>query len=662
MTRPGQSPWETVLRDLHREFSLLERELSLIQDISESILNIRADDDIKPLENLFVDAIERFSRIRNTQFPLLCYVCLGAEFVLLERQDSDVAEAITIDIPKVFKASLTGQDLNTIQVSVISRNENDALFGYFPGMKTILLCPMFSEWKQLICVFLLADTNTIEGSHLSDQAFRNSVVSLVSQLAIAYKHHDRALQHGWIKNLWNAFLEWNLSPTACFKEMARQIPSFLPTFGPIKYRGIGPEVQILTLRREPDPDSHTPEQLVIRGTTGHEHEGTKVSIERSISGLLIKSDEGKRPFFCDDVTKPKYKKLYRKYLGNGKTIRTELAVRLSLQGQPVGVLNLESEEPDAFNVHHVAAVLRLSEMIAPVVMVLERRLGMNSKMQMSVASSTARYLDGIASVYRHSMQTPLAAMRANIEMASDVVQSQVVTDLEQALKLASTSDNAKLVSILNRITENVKRTGPPFKRLLATHSQISNYNADFLSDVSSYSESGPMDLRATVNAAVKLVTDSLLARLGQQVRIEFVADETTPTTRVHCSPLLKQHLYSIFHNAVLAIQERHRKDPGVGIISIAITKGLPPPSQEVQLNTSWAVSIRDNGIGVKPDQLERLQRIEPGVRFRKDGGQGSGLVAAERFMTSIGGRLELNSEFEKGFEVILHLSGDRPNI
>jgi len=64
---------------------------------------------------------------------------------------------------------------------------------------------------------------------------------------------------------------------------------------------------------------------------------------------------------------------------------------------------------------------------------------------------------------------------------------------------------------------------------------------------------------------------------------------------------------------------------------------------------------------VQPDQLDRLKHFEPGLRFRKDQGTGSGLVAAQRFISSIGGRIELDSVLGDFFEVVLHVYEDRPD-
>jgi signal transduction histidine kinase len=553
-----------------------------------------------------------------------------------------------------FEAFGSEQDQNAKDVLILNAEDDEILFRYFPEKKTILRYPIFSELKQLICVFLVADSETKELSRLSEPTFKNSVVSLLSQLAIAYSHHDRALQDRRMRQLWSSFLESNFSTSKCFNEMARQVPSFLPTFGPIRYRGSLPGVQILMLSHNPDPNSSDPE-LVIRGTTGVEPEGTRIAIERSITGLLFSCDKRELPYFCDDPAKPEYRKRYRKYLGQGGACRTELAVRLLHNNATVGVLNLESDTLDAFNIHHVSALLRLSEIITPILMFFERRLELNNNMQISVASSTARYLEGIASVYRHSIATPLATLRSNIELTSDIVKTDTLNAAEKARALAAIGETVDLLPLLDQVVDSLKTTDSIFKRLLAVHSQISKYNDDFLDDVSSYAEAGPTDLRATLNATIKLVTDSLLSRVGRLIRIEVIEDKTSGEARVYSSPLLKQHLYNLLHNSVLAIQHRQRGDPRPGVISIEISKEFPPPSQEVKLNRSWTVRIRDNGVGVQPNQLAKLSRFQPGVRFRADRGIGFGLVAAQRFIASMGGRIALNSVFGEFFEVTLYI-------
>jgi signal transduction histidine kinase len=256
----------------------------------------------------------------------------------------------------------------------------------------------------------------------------------------------------------------------------------------------------------------------------------------------------------------------------------------------------------------------------------------------------------------------MTALKQNIELATTGIHGEIAQKVERALGLASAGEAAKVVPVLEEVVDALKRTRPRLDRLNASYKQLWGYNGAFLRDISSYSVNGPVNLRAIVDASVKLVSDGLLTSMGPQIGIEYTHVQADSTTRVYCSPLLKQHLYSIFDNAVLALDDRLKEDPRVGTIQISITKDSLPPGQEVALNTSWAVSIKDNGNGVTPEDLVRLRKFEPGTSLWKTKSTGSGLVALQRFMNSIGGRVELKSTYGESFEVILHIYEDRPNI
>lgn len=653
MMQENQRPWERMIRDLHHGFSLLDREIELLRDIDQTILDYSRNVTPRSLENLFLESISRFSHIHHTDAPLLCYVYLGRELALLHNEEGSrplypMRIGISTAFDPLLKPAVDGRVIQPVFVS----EESDQLFTLFPGARTILLCPMYSS--SLLSVFLLADNHSPEGSYLKDPDFGRSVVTLIQQLAIAYTHYDHALQHQRIRELWDTFLKFELSPTKCFEQLARWVPSFLPTFGPLRFPGLPPEIQVLTLVQDAGQQQH----LVIRGTTGREHAGTRIAIDGSICGSLVENE--KLPYFCDDPTKTDYIARYKNYLGHEKKIRTELVVRLMRDEQLVGVLNLESEIENAFNKHHIDAILALSKIVAPIVTVLERRLGMNTLMQASVTSSTARYLEGLASVFGHASRTPLLDLKANIQFASGLIGEDIKMGIQRADTSASAGKKDKLNSVLREVSDKLTQTEAALARLDAIQSQISTYTKDFVNDINSYAKSGPMNLRDILEATVKLAKAAIITKLGKNIRIEFPKNEAAPEPGVFCSTLLKQHVYSILHNAILSIQDRLESDPSPGIISIEIFEYSPPNSQEVKLNKSWAVRIRDNGCGATSEQLENLKRFQPGIRYRGSSGEGHGLTAVQRYMASIDGRIDLDASPGKHFEVVLHFPEYRP--
>jgi signal transduction histidine kinase len=655
MSKISQSPWERVLRDLHREFGQLERGLSLLQEIDQSILTIGADGREMDLENLFNETIAKFSKNYHVDQPLRCYVRRDSEFILLEKGDGIADSPPVIRIAKPFTPPATTLRSSSSPYVILSRTDDEVLFQQFPNDETILLCPMFSEQNHLIAAFLVADRGAREISRLNDPAFANAVLAIVSQLTIAFNHCDRLRRNRGIRQLWDSFLSSNLSPTQSFQEVARRVPNFLPSFGPIAFRGANLGVQIMILSTDTTQGKR---ELVIRGTTGAEPEGTRIAIGRSISGLLIEHSAAELPYFCGDPTGPEFAHLYREYLGKEHPIRTELAVRMVLNGTTVGIINLETETPDAFNVHHINAILQLAEVLAPIISVFERRLEMNSAMQLSVASSTARYLSGLASVFRHSIRTPLASLRLNIEQASGIILKDSAALVARGKKSAEAGDRAAFLSTLLQLGDSLTSTTETFELLDNIQSQIGKYTEDFLGDMDRYSVDAPLDVRDVVRAAATLVTESLLH--GKPIRFEFGFHDGDPPPIVFASPLLKQHLYSIFHNSVLAIQARIESNPEPGVITLDIRDESPPDRQEKQLNSLWALSIRDNGNGVRPHELMELNRFYPGTRFREDQGQGFGLVAVQRYIASIGGRIKLNSQYGEFFEVKLLFPKERP--
>jgi signal transduction histidine kinase len=651
--------WEQQIRSLHREFSVLEQELVLLKSIDQAILEIGAEGSV-PLEEIFLRTVERFGKIHQKSQPLLCYVYLDPDLVLLPDRSSSSAPT-RLDMSDALRSLMTDDVGSKSEPILISAEQGDGeargdgLFGQFPEAETILLHPMYYKARdrtRLLCVFLLADDAVSEGSSLGSPDFISSIDAVVNQLSIAYLHSERSLQQRRLQELWAAFLGFQLSPLECFQALAARIPGFLPDFGPIRLSA-PPHVQILT----PQYDRRTGSirHLVIQGTTGSEAAGSEiVKLDESVCGLLVDPD---LPFFYDDPTKPEYGRRYKGYLGAGLPIRTEFAIPLRQQDQLVGILNLESEIPNAFGVHHRDAVFALSDALTPLVSALAQS---STDVQFSADSTTGAYLDALASVFRHAINTPLATLRLNADNALQGIEAETTKMSPRPHSVATAGRGEDMVAA-GMPRPNLEFAKDQLETLLSTHQQIYNWTQDFAADIGGYGSTGKVILPSLVHSVVDLVNNGLLAKTHGI----SISDATSkyPNAAAVCSSLFKQHLYSVIHNSVLVIEDRMEHDPSPGLISIWLTEVVPPKKQEVELNRSWVLHISDNGPGLTPENLEKLRRFTPGTRFRRGDGQGSGLVALQRYVSFYGGRVELEAEQGKSFEVLVYLKQhllDRP--
>lgn len=649
MERTGHA-WQAMVRDLYRVFEKADEERELIRDIDSSIIHAR-EVGARPVEDVLTDSLDALSRIYDLRVPGLCYVYVGPELLLLEPQVNTFDRPARLDTSDIIRRLAAQRHEGT---QVLSRDETaDGLFHQLSEANTILLHPIYAYPGELFCVMLFADANPSEGSRLSDPDFHNSLRTVAQQLCIAYEHRLRADQDIKTTELWELFLSSHLAPTRCFYDLAHTVRTAFPTFGPLQV-DVLPEVQILTV-----PDVDSPHFLTIRGTTGSEAPMiTKIDVADSIVGLLVEHSDDDLPFFYDDPRKEEYAGRYKSYLGldGHEPIRTEYALRLRMpDGRFVGILNIESHAADAFNIHHRNAILQFASQITPMVDVFEQRIEHNSIMHRSVISTTSVYLESLAGIFRHGIGTPLLALNLNLGAVRRIIQSTIRAELQPVL----TGDDSEAARHVAVIDEELNRVDTVVSKVQNLEKQIGGFAEDFAKDISGFSLIGRFDLRRVIEEIVSLARRSIL-KDEENITIEVEGEERADA---FCSSLLKQHMYSLLTNSIYSLQPQLRSPASPGIIKVILERDSPPDeSQELDLNKRWVIRVRDNGGGVDEDQLARLREFRAATRFRDSPGQGLGLLAVQRYMSSIGGWISLDSKPGDYFEVKLLVDEYREDI
>jgi signal transduction histidine kinase len=211
----------------------------------------------------------------------------------------------------------------------------------------------------------------------------------------------------------------------------------------------------------------------------------------------------------------------------------------------------------------------------------------------------------------HELRTPLTSIRSYLQLIQD-------DDLDEATE-------QKFLRVIDR---NSARLGELLDRLLL----IASLNARTVAFAPA-----PADLAGLARQAVAALDER--ARTGQ---LTVVVRAPVPVT-VHADAARTRHaIEQLIDNAV-------KFTPPGGHIEVAVHAGPVP-----------AVEVRDTGIGIDPDEIDRVREdFYRGLNAeeRAIGGAGLGLSIAEKIARMHGGDVQIDSRTGQGTRVRLTLPG-----
>lgn len=148
-----------------------------------------------------------------------------------------------------------------------------------------------------------------------------------------------------------------------------------------------------------------------------------------------------------------------------------------------------------------------------------------------------------------------------------------------------------------------------------------------------------------VPCSVRDVLDETLDFLKHEIRdrdvlVEVEAPDHLPTLMLDPNQI-KQAFFNLIRNATQAM-------PGGGLLKITLT----------EMDKFVAISFKDSGLGIPPEELSRL--FEPYHTTRPEG-SGLGLMIVQRIVRDHGGQIEVHSEPQAGttFTLLLPRSEQR---
>ncbi len=372
-----------------------------------------------------------------------------------------------------------------------------------------------------------------------------------------------------------------------------------------------PSVQVL-MRQGQD--------MVIRALAGPRPFLERLPWDRGIVGRVMQTGE---PAFVSDVRKDP------DYVAGLVGTRAEMAVPIRLDGEVIGVINLESSDPSQMQEED----LDLLQILADQVSVALQNASLYEQVRRNVEELEARVQDRTA-LLAEALEQAKSADRTKARFVADV-SHELRTPMTNIglyldlLEMGREDRRSEYMSILRRETE---RLGSLIEQLLA----ISEYDADQVELKKEMTD---------INALIRVLMGDRARLIGSR-ELQLVVETAPDLPRVPVDPQqLMRVMTNLLNNAT----------------------DYTPPGGKITLETelrttngqSWvSFSVTDTGPGIPEEERPRVfDRFFRGIAGRASGipGTGLGLAICKEIVERHGGRIVLAAGAGKGTKVTVWL-------
>lgn len=579
--------WEHLLNELRAELTLRESELELLHDIDLRLLD--SDESPQEIFKFIVDQTQELLKASHTTVLL-------RRSTFLEPMYSNLISVVGQRVP--IAESITGLCLEadeTINISDITKSEHrdryEQLRGYEgPPMHSLLVTPIRIRGTA---VGVLNAESTKIGAFSAVHG--RIAAAIAAQVAIALQQTQ------------------TLDSTVLFAGVDKMIigdeePADLiadqdatQNKDPIQ-RALEQVVDVL--QQLEHVNHHRADILFKRGDSELEimHStrladvGLMVPIGKSVSGRALREQ---KTIVVRDVTKDD------EYQLASGSIRSEIAVPILFGGDiPIGVLNVESEEEDAFTGFYQVVLESFAEKIKTLLAFAKLRGDVTEALEMRSANDLLVAVGDQTSHMVHQLNNTVGAMR---------VQIIELQEMREAGALDSAADGFldEALADLRELAERTLRMPDEVTRQL---SQDSNFD---------------------VNECIRQALDKI--RPGENIRVEKSLAEGIPALPLYSFDIVVQNL---LQNALDAM-------PDGGTLSVCTSA-----VQRRELVTGYLqLTVSDTGMGIPPDILKRVFDLNFTTKGARGKGLGLGLWWVRNFVRRAKGDISIRSIPGSGTEV-----------
>jgi signal transduction histidine kinase len=592
--------WEHLLNELRAELTLREQELDLLHEID---LRLLASDE--PPQEIFKFIVRRTQELLQASHTTV----LMRRSTFLEPMYSNLISVVGQRV--LIARSITGLSLETdqpINIPDITKSEYrdryERLRGYEgPPMHSLLATPIRIRGTT---VGVLNAESTVAGAFT--EVHERIAAAIAAQVGIALQRTQTLDSNELFADLDKMIIgEIGQTGEDTIQQALEEVMTMLQRIEHVKHH----RADILFIRRDESSGEGEPlsakDELEIMQSTKHDDVGLMVPVMNSVSGRAIREN---KTIIVGDVTKDE------EYQLASGSIRSEIAVPIYYGGEPIGVLNVESEEEDAFYGFYQVVLESFTEKIKTLLAFAKLRADVIEAMELRTANDLLVAVGDQTSHIVHQLNNTVGAMRARIMELQEM-------RAEDTLDIAPDGFLDKSLTALLRLADRTLQMPDDVTEQLGQDSNVD------------------------INDCVRRALDKI--EPGADVRVEKDLQEGIPALPLYSFDIVVQNLVQ---NALDAMP-----DGGTLTVRTSAARHQGPVTGYVQLTVS------DTGMGIPPATLKRVFELNFTTKRSRGKGLGLGLWWVRNFVRRARGDIAIRSVPGSGTEVSVKIpigTDDRP--